>query len=75
MSDLSDQNTRAAANLAHDRINDLIDHFQGGGSWDDFGPGRTVPWLEQTKMDLVMLASCLESRIQEVATVVQDFGT
>lgn len=75
MSTLNDENTQAAARLAHDRVEDLINHFQRGGTWDDFGPGSRESWLEQTKMDLVMLASCLESRIQEIGQSDQDFGT
>jgi hypothetical protein len=72
---LSDDNTQAAARLAHDRVEDLIAHFQSGGTWDTFGPGKTASWLETTKMDLVMLASCVESRIQEIGQSDQDFGT
>lgn len=71
-----DSNTRAAANMSHDRIHDLINHFTNGdaASWGDFGPGQTESWLEQTKMDLVALASCLESRIQQIGHADQDIG-
>jgi hypothetical protein len=73
---LGDENTRAAALLAHDRVDDLLSHFQRpGATWDTFGPGQREAWLEQTKMDLVMLASCLEARIQELGRSNQDFGT
>lgn len=77
MSDLNDENARAAARLAHDRVQDLVSHFSNSrdASWDTFGPGKSGMWLEQTKMDLVMLASVVESRIQEISTTVQDFGT
>ena len=72
----NDENAVAVARHNGDKIADLLTHFQHNNSWDEFGPGANEWWLEQAKMDLTMLASVVEARIQEISPpVVQEFGS
>ena len=72
-----DSNTRAVCDQVERRISDILEHFtdEPSATWDDFSQGVDVGFLETVKMDLVMLASVVESRIQELGQADQDFGT
>lgn len=74
---LLDSNTRAIADECESRIDNFFSHFadEDDASWDDFPGGDDASLLETMKMDLTMLASVLEGRIQELGKSDQDFGT
>lgn len=60
----SDSSTQAVARrLEQNNLDSLLRHFQRGGTWADFGPGKQVFYLEQLKMDLVALAHEVEARL------------
>lgn len=76
VNELNNQNAAAVARQAGDKIDEILRHFQHNDTWETFGPGRNEVYLEQVKMDLTMLASVVEARIQEISpSVVQEFGT
>jgi len=72
----NDENARAVVRQCADGVEAVIRHFDRSDTWDDFGGGRNEAFLEQLKMDLTMLASVVEARIQEISPpVTQEFGT
>jgi hypothetical protein len=78
VSALNDENARAVIRQCADSLEALIRHFDkpDACTWEDFGGGRNEAYLEQVKMDLTMLASVVEARIQEISPPVsQEFGT
>lgn len=76
VSELNDQNAVAVARQAGDKIDEVLAHFKRQPTWETFGPGRNAAYLEQLKMDLTMLASVVEARIQEISPpVAQEFGS
>lgn len=76
VSELNDQNAVAVARQAGDKIDEVLTHFKRQPTWETFGPGRNAAYLEQLKMDLTMLASVVEARIQEISPpIAQEFGS
>lgn len=76
VSQLNDQNTTAVCRQSGDKIDEVLAHFKRADTWETFGPGSNEAYLEQVKMDLTMLASVIEARIQEISPpVAQEFGT
>lgn len=72
---LNDQNAQAIAR-GSDRVTSYLSHFSRGGSWDDWSVGKSVEYLEMLKVDLVMMASTIETRLQELYAVEPiDYGT
>lgn len=60
----SDESTQSIARrLEQNNLESLLRHFQRGGTWDDFAPGKNAIYLEQIKMDLVALAHEIEGRL------------
>lgn len=65
MSDLNDENTRAAVAQAQERLRTLLDRFASpGASWDDY-PSMGESYLEYLQIDLDRLSACITQRAQE----------
>lgn len=69
MTDLNTNNTKALVTEHGTKIENLITFFatqNEGISWDTWFPGDSAQFLEELKVGLVGLASCVEVRLQEI---------
>jgi hypothetical protein len=74
---LNDENTRAVvAGPAGQRIMTAVVHFRRlSADWDNHPQGGNEAYLEMLKTDLVMLAGCVQERINRVTvSTPEDFG-